>query len=156
MTQHLNNINIQAEIEQADIYMLAMGSSSLEDQVALIPDRMECLQELSSPIKSISGVPVWNTAHVFTGDKPLIQFERGTQQGGTYKCGCGCRDTVMDDQAHTLRWSLSTLQAFATKGCFGKQMGKLKPFEKLKVAELRKELKAGNVFSIGGTKPELH
>ena len=34
-------------------------------------------------------------------------------------------------------------------------MGKLKPFEKLKVAELRKELKARNVFSIGGTKPEL-
>lgn len=65
---------------------------------------------------------------------------------------------MMDDQAHALRipWrSLSTLQAIATKGCFGKQLGKLKPFEKLKVAELRKELKARNVFSIDGRRPEL-
>ena len=137
--------------------MLALGSSSLEDQIALIPDRMECLQELSSPIKSTSGVPVWDMTHFFTGDKPAV-LERGTQMGRTYKCGCGCRDTMMDDQAHALRipWrSLSTLQAVATKGCFGKQPGKPKPFEKLKVAELRKELRARSIFSTDGTKPEL-
>lgn len=103
MTPHLSNINVQAEIEQAEIYMLAMGSSSLEDQVALVPDRMECLQEVSSPVKSTDGVPVWDIAHFFTGDKPSVQFERGTQQGGTYKCGCGCENTMMDDQAHALR-----------------------------------------------------
>jgi len=99
---------------------------------------------------------VWDTAHFFTGDKPSVQFERGTQQGETYKCGCRCENTMMDNQAHALKipWrSLSTLQAIATKECFGKQRAKLKPFEKLKVAELRNELKAGNVFSIDGKRP---
>ena len=46
---------------------------------------------------------------------PLTQFEQGTKQGGTYKCGaCGCKECRFDDQGHVLnhKWrSLGDLQS---------------------------------------------
>ena len=98
-------MNVQAEIEQPEIYLLAMGSSSIEDQASVVADRLECLQDLSTPVLASNGVEI-NSRHpmFFCGDHPAAQFERGTQQGGHYKCGgCGVRDTMMGDQAHALR-----------------------------------------------------
>ena len=85
------------------IYLIALNSSSIEDQAGIIPDRVECLYDLSEPILSSSGIKINDTLKFFTGDHPAQQFERGTQMGGTFKCGgCGCKETLMDDQAHAL------------------------------------------------------
>lgn len=74
-----------------------------------------------------------DTLRFFTGDHPAAQFEQGTKHGGTYKGGvCGWRD-------------LQTLQTVATSGVYGKEAGVIKPFDNLKVAQLRTELTARGI-----------
>ena len=92
--QHRGQVQtyIQSLVEEPMIYMLAPSSSSPADQLALIGDRIECLQELSQPITASNGEQIHDQLRFFCGDKPAQQFERGTQIGGTYKCGgCGKR-----------------------------------------------------------------
>ena len=101
-----------------------------------------------------------DTLRFFTADHPAAQFEQGTKQGGTYKCGtCGCKDTFFNDQAHSLLhpWRpLKELQSLAIGGSFGKQAGVLHPLQDLKVAELREELKARGIsIKQGSKKTEL-
>ena len=142
-------VNIQAEVEQPEIHLLAFGSSSAEDQAALIGDRVTCLRELSKPVKTEAGIEVTDTLRFFTGDHPATQFEQGTKQGGTYKCGvCGCQEHLFDDQAHTLQHKWRTpqqLQTLAISGRFGKQAGVLRPLD-LKVKELKMELEARRIY----------
>ena len=98
------DVNVQAEVEQPEIHLLALCSSSVEDQTALIGDRLSCLLELSEPVKTDTGIEFTDTLRFFTGDHPATQFEQGSKQGGTYKCGvCGCQEYLFDDQAHTLQ-----------------------------------------------------
>ena len=49
------SVNVQAEVEQPAVYMLTLGSSSVEDQSALIPERVECLPEMAHPISASNG-----------------------------------------------------------------------------------------------------
>ncbi len=153
------NVDVQAVVEQPEIYLLALGSSSVEDQAALVGDRLDCMIQLSSTVVATNGIEVSDTLRFFTGDHPAAQFEQGTQQGGRYKCGaCGCKDIMYSDQAHALQchWrSLQELQELAVGGVYGSKPGATKPFEKLLVAELREELKARGVFDIDRLKPEL-
>ena len=141
------DVNVQAEVEQPEIHLLALCSSSVEDQTALIGDRLSCL-ELSEPVKTDTGIEFTDTLRFFTGDHPATQFEQGSKQGGTYKCGvCGCQEYLFDDQAHTLqhKWrSPQQLQTLALSGRFGRQPGALRPFD-LRVKELRSELEARGV-----------
>ena len=96
------DISIQSEVEQPEIHMLCIGSSSISDQTALLGDRINCLITLSTQIVASNGVEIYDKLCFFTGDHPASQFEQGTQQSGRYKCGsCGCRDV---DQAHSLHW----------------------------------------------------
>ena len=152
-------MDVQAEVEQPEIYLLAKGSSSIEDQASVIADRLDCLQDLSTPTIASNGVEIVDTLMFFCGDHPAAQFERGTQQGGHYKCGgCGVRDTIMGDQAHALRctWhSLADIQSLATAGSLGKTLGSLKPFEKLKLADLKEELRLRGHYNLDRCKPEL-
>ena len=149
MNQLQQAICIQSEVEQPEIYMLSLGSSSVEDEAALVGDRVECLADLSIPLDTEDGMKITDTLRFFTGDHPAAQFEQGTKQGGTYKCGaCGCKESMFDDQAHSLsyKWcSLEDLQSVATGGIYGKKAGALKPFDSLKVDELRQELTARSV-----------
>ena len=69
--------------------MIAPSASSLSDQLALVADRLECLQEIANTVFAPNGVPITDKMRFFCGDKPAQQFERGTQVGGAYKCG-GC------------------------------------------------------------------
>ena len=135
------------------IYLMAAGSSSAEDQIALLQDRLDCLTDLGTEIQSSSGVSVSDKLHFFIGDHPAKQFERGIKQGGTYKCGgCGVKDSMMGDLAHTLQnpWrSLKDLQDLAINGNLGKQPGNHKPFHQLHVADLTKELHARSVYDYG-------
>ena len=54
-------------------------------------------------------------------------FERGTQNGGNYKCGtCGIRSSLIEVQGHALRCayrSLDDLQKLVIGGTYGKQPG---------------------------------
>ena len=83
-------------------------------------------------IRQAMGCQSWTVFNFFTGDKPAAQFERGTQIGGTFKCGgCGCKDTLMDDQAHVLWCPLREVQKIAVAGIFGEQPLILKRFDQL-------------------------
>ena len=89
----------------------------------------------------------------------IIEWPVSTQQGGKFKCGgCGVMDVTMDDLAHTLqqpRRDLQDIQQLATGGKFGRVSGKLKPFDKLLVAQLREELHARGNFHTDRLKDEL-
>ena len=99
-------------------------------------------------MKTDTGIQFTDTLRFFTGDHPATQFEQGSKQGGTYKCGvCGCQEYSIDDQAHTLqhKWrSPQQLQTLAISGRFGRQPGALRLFD-LRVKELRSELEARGV-----------
>ena len=151
--QRPNAPSVQSVVEQPAIYLLAAGSSSAEDQVALLQDRIDCLLDLPTELNTSKGIKIRDKLKFFIGDHPAQQFERGTQQGGTYKCGsCGVKDFMMQDMAHTLhrpRRSLQDLQHIATVGQAGKQPGNLKPFSNLRVAALREELCARGQYDFG-------
>lgn len=71
---------------------------------------------------------------------------------------CGCKELLFDDQAHSLNLplrSLNALQSEANKGIYGKQRGVIRPFDGLKVAELRRELQARGVVDTTATKQIL-
>ena len=55
---------------QCVIYMIAPSSSSPELQIALVPDRAECLTELSQPILCSRGNEICDTLRFFCGDTP--------------------------------------------------------------------------------------
>ena len=154
------NVHIQSLVEEPMIYMIAPSSSSPTDQLALVGDRTECLSELSKPVITSDGTTEINDClRFFCGDKPAQQFERGTQIGGTYKCGgCGCKDVLMMDIAHAFHnsWrSLSDIQVLILAGRLGNQPGCLKPLDNLKIADLRQELQARGINTKGLLKPQL-
>ena len=151
--------SIQSLVETPTVYLLAAGSSSVEDQIALLQDRLDCLIDLSTEIVSSNGVSIGDKLHFFIGDHPAQQFERGTQKGGTYRCGgCDVKDVLIGDLAHALQrpWrSLQDLQDIAIKGKFGKQPSNSKPFSKLCISELREELRARHVYDFGKKKEDI-
>ena len=153
-------VNVQAEVEQPEVNLLVLGSSTVQDQAATIGDRLEGLRERAYPVKTsqgvyvgkkkeitrifieltyklkaytppdvdncakiITGLEVYDCLRFFTGDHPAADFERGTQQGGTFPCGdCGIKANMIDDQAHSLRRTHRTiqqLQSLATAGTLG-------------------------------------
>lgn len=71
--------SLQSYIEEPEIRILALSSSSIQDQAALITDRKTCLSTLSSHLTSSTGVPVHNCLVFFYGDKLAVQFERGSK-----------------------------------------------------------------------------
>ena len=109
--------NLQSVVEEPELHMLVVCSSSVDDQASLIKDRISCLKELSTMLHSTNGVEVKDKLLFFYGDKPVQQMEKGTQQGGRYKCGsCGCESHMIDDTAYSFRCecrSLSNMQAIA-------------------------------------------
>ena len=108
--------------------MLAISSSAVKHQAALIGDRNSCIQDL--PLHDSKGTEIKDELVFFYGDKAAQQVERGTQQGGTYKCGsCGCEAHMMDDFAYSMRckWrTLADLQSVALGGKYGNQVGTIR------------------------------
>ena len=149
----------QSFIEEPEIHILGLSSSSADDQVAFIPDRYECLNELNQVVHSSNGVPIHDVARFFIGDHPAQNFERGTQQGGHYKCGgCGILSHMIGDFPHAanMDWrGLEKIQTIAINGTFGSNPGKLKPFHNLSVDQMRLELSARGQFDISKCKPQL-
>ena len=82
-------------MEQPKLHIIAAGSSSIEHQIAIIQDQIDGLLEIPCEIIASNRVAVQNKLKFFIGDHPAKQFERGTQQGGRFKCGgCGTRDIM--------------------------------------------------------------
>ena len=67
--------------------MFRFVAPQVKDQAALIPDRVECLDDLPEPVLDSISVPITDKLHFFIGDKPAAQFKRGITIGGRYKCG---------------------------------------------------------------------
>ena len=145
---------VQTLVEEPYMYMFGLNSSSIEDQATLIVDRVDCLEEMDEPLIASNGVPVTDIIRFFVGDHTAKQFERGTQCGGVYKCGsCGCKSSLIDDQAHALQCStrsLTELQALAIGGVLGKVPCTVKPLyvPDLVVKDIRKELVARGVKDV--------
>ena len=119
-----NAQSIQAYVEEPEISIIAMSSSTIHDQAALISDRVNCIQDMSVVLNTSKGIPINDRLAFFYGDKPAAQFERGTQVGGHYPCGaCGAHVSRFDDFAHLSNFSwrgLQELQALVTKGTYSK------------------------------------
>ena len=103
---------------------MAAGSSSVEDQLTLLQERLDCLDDLSTTIPSSNNIAVTDILKFIIGDHPAQQFECRTQHGGKFKCcGCGIHRDMIGDLAHALHlsWrSLSDQQELVIKGKFGK------------------------------------
>ena len=114
-------ISVQSEVEQPEIHLLSLGSSTVADQAALIGDRLDCIRDLTTEIEASDGTSIADRLRFFTGNHPATQFEGGTKQGGHFKCGaCGVKECMFNNQAHSLHreWrSLSQLQSLATAEC---------------------------------------
>ena len=50
-----NKVNVQAEVEQPEVHLLVLSSSTISDQAAIIGDRLESLTDLTAPVKSSGG-----------------------------------------------------------------------------------------------------
>ena len=104
-------------------------------------------------------VVVTDTLRFFIGDHPAQRFECGTQHGGNFKCcGCSIHSNMMGDLAHALQqpWrSLSDQQELVIKGKFGKQASNSKPFDSLRVAELKEEIHARGIYDTDHCKDDL-
>ena len=50
--------DLQTYIEEPEIHVLAMNSSSIEDQAALISDRMECIRQLNTDLKAADNIAI--------------------------------------------------------------------------------------------------
>ena len=151
--------SIQSIVERPVVHLMAAGSSAVEDQLALLQDRIDCLGELTTNTVSTSNIEITDKLRFFVGDHPAQQFERSTQHGGNFKCcGCSVRSSMMGDLAHTLHlpWrSLQDQQDLVLKGKFGKQPCNSKPLDSLRVAELRQELHARAIYDTDHCKDEL-
>ena len=140
---------VQHHIEEPYVYIMAASSSSKEDQASLIPDRVECLSDLTQMITATNGASIKDVLRFFKGDSPAQQFERGYQQGGYYKCGaCLIHSSRIEDIAHAYaqKWcTVSDIQNIATKGKFGRQSGVLEPFKSLIIDQLQQELRVRDI-----------
>ena len=103
--------SIQSLVERPVVHLMAAGSSAIEDQLALLQDRIDCLGELTTNVVSTSNIEITDKLRFFVGDHPAQQFEHGTQHGGNFKCcGCSVRSSMMGDLAHTLQLPWRSLQ----------------------------------------------
>ena len=137
-------VDVQAVVEQPQLYVMGVCGSGDADQMLFIPTRQECLRGLSQPI-NLQGVNIKDKMRFMNGDNPSVEFEDGTQKGGHRGCvGCdGDMRSGTDFQymSHRRYTNLEEKQKLVLAGPEGKKGG-LHPFKNLKVEQLRRELQA--------------
>ena len=52
-------LSVQSEVEQPEIHLISLGSSSVEDQATLVGDRLSCILDLNTPVQTESGIGVY-------------------------------------------------------------------------------------------------
>lgn len=88
------SIDVPTVVESPEIHIFGRSGSSLENQAQFNTVRIECIQELSVCLETMSGVPVQDVCRFFHGDGPAAQFEAGHKIGGKYSCvGCGAESS---------------------------------------------------------------
>ena len=154
-------INVQAKVETPSVYIVARSSSSDKEQLCYVDTRLECLQDLSEPVTSKSGIEITDKMRFFHGDTPARQYECGQQKGGKYYCAvCGASANRVYEQDCSFRcshMSLADRQDLVLKGPYGKENSlkkASKPFQDLNKDELIRELSARGIYE-GNTKEEL-
>ena len=58
-------VSVQSQVEQPEIYLLSAGSSTVEDQSALIGDHLDCLSDLSDPVERNNGIQITDRLRFF-------------------------------------------------------------------------------------------
>lgn len=151
-----SDVDVQATVEEPQLYILGQSRSSVEDQMKFIPTRQEDLRDLRYPTVTGSGVEVWDIMRFMNGDSPATQFEDGNQHGGNYGCpGCNGNINYSHDLAYSLQIKYKTLESkrkLILSGPANKK-GSLHPFEGLRNGELKAELQARG-SSIEGKKDD--
>jgi len=94
-------IEVQSTIERSELYILAAGSSSSEDQAALIQDRLDCLPDLSLPTTTSKGVPVETSLCSSLEIIQLSSISEGHSMVG-HISACACKQSMFEDFAHTV------------------------------------------------------
>ena len=70
-------VDIQTIIESPEVYIVGRLSSSDSEQLAYVDSRLECLEEISLPLKTREGQEIHDVMRFFHGDNPAQQFECG-------------------------------------------------------------------------------
>ena len=154
-------VNIQSLVEAPCLYIVARSSSCDEDQLCYIETRLDCLEELSDPTTTTTGVPVADKMRFFHGDSPSRQYEAGQQKGGNFYCAvCGANAHRVHELDYVFRCphvSLEDRQQLVFKGPHGKANSLAKsnkPFHGLTKPNLIRELNARSIYE-GEKKKEL-
>ena len=70
---HGESPSIQSLVERPIIHLFAAGSSSGDDQMALLQDRIDCLYDLSLHLTSSKSIPIRDELKFFIGDHPALK-----------------------------------------------------------------------------------
>ena len=70
MTENEIGKNVEEFLQEGEIHAVAHGSSSLQDQATLIPERLSELDGLSDEVLSSTGIRITDRLRFFKGDKP--------------------------------------------------------------------------------------
>ena len=107
-------------------------------------DRLNCIKCIDEPICTPRQNAITDIVRYFHGDKPAQQFEAGHSQGGNFPCSmCKAKADRFDDISYCHRSDFTSLedrQQFVLTGSLWKE-NPLKPYDKLSIASLRKELR---------------
>jgi len=97
------DIDIQATIEEPQLYVLGQSRLMVEDQMKFVPTRQEDLRDLKNTVLTDCGIEVCDIMRFMNGDNPAAEMENGTQHGGNYGCP-GCDGNI--NSSHDLEYSL--------------------------------------------------
>ena len=112
-----SNQNIQGTIEEPEIHVIALSSSSPEDQAALISDRKECLKELTLKLTTQDGIEIKDYSS-FSGTSQQPSLSVVHNKEGYYKCGsCGCHANLMDDLGYSLNCKWCSQRSTSSSTC---------------------------------------
>lgn len=156
--QTKQDIDVQATIEEPQLYILGQSSSTIEDQMKFVPTRQLDLRDMGQPIITDDGKIITDIMRFMNGDFPASEMEDSTQHGGNYACpGCATNLNSSFDLEYSLQLKYKNLeekQKLIMAGPMGKK-GSLHPFQNLKVADIKAELEARNQLTEGKKKDEL-
>ena len=152
-----STVNVQREVEFPEVYIVARCGSN-DEQLAYITTRLEDLHDLKNGLNlgelddMYQGIVLSDIMRFFHGDGPAVALEAGHQKGGHYFCpSCNIHACQTDDIACCYQQKIGTIvdkQNLVLRGKMGNinsLKGKVLPFEKLSVPELKQELESRNI-----------
>ena len=154
-------VDVSTIVETPHIYIMGRCNSSEAEKIAYSETCREDLMELGEKLITEKGNEVVDVMRFFKGDTPEQQFETGEIHCGK-TCGCGTCDALpsrWSDLSYCFQAKLQTVEHRRQKVLAGpagreKRNGGLRPFDNMKVNELKRELKERKL-STAGNRMEL-